>query len=124
MMEIKKLIAEFLGFDILSNNHFNYEGELMTSLPEFESDWNWLMKIVEKIESLPSSELKQDAFVFQIGELYATDVNVYEIKYRKASVNCAAGPYMDRVVASDGCSGYPNWTFYNNSGSHYWLSVY
>lgn len=34
MMGNKKLIAEFLGFDILSNNHFNYEGELMTSLPE------------------------------------------------------------------------------------------
>jgi hypothetical protein len=51
-LDNNKLIAEFMGFDILSNGYFNYEGEITRSLPEFNSDWNWLMEVVEKIESL------------------------------------------------------------------------
>ncbi len=55
--ENNKLIAEFLGYDILSNGYFNYEGEILTSLPEFNSDWNWLMEVVEKILKVTNSDL-------------------------------------------------------------------
>lgn len=53
--ENNKLIAEFLGFDILSNDRYNFEGEIKTSLPEFESDWNWLMVVIQKIRTFHNS---------------------------------------------------------------------
>lgn len=46
-----ELLAEFIGFDILSNGYYQYQAELTRALPEFNSDWNWLMKAVEKIEN-------------------------------------------------------------------------
>ena len=51
-IEDNELLAEFIGFDVLSNGHYQYESELTRTLPEFNSDWNWLMQVVEKIESL------------------------------------------------------------------------
>lgn len=44
-----ELIARFLRYDILSNGHYNFEGELSRSLPDFENDWSSLMKVVEKL---------------------------------------------------------------------------
>lgn len=61
--ENNKIIAEFLGFDILSNDRYNYQGEITTSLPEFNSDWSWLMVVVEKIESI-----YENRFVIEISD--------------------------------------------------------
>jgi hypothetical protein len=55
--ENNKLIAEFLGY---TQPHPDYPGatywykkdESPLTLLSFDSDWNWLMKVVEKIESL------------------------------------------------------------------------
>lgn len=53
--ETNKLIAEFLGWETLSNwgylNINNGESHEIENL-KFHSDWNWLMEVVEKIESL------------------------------------------------------------------------
>lgn len=45
-MTKQETIAEFIGFDILSNGYYQYEGEITQSLPDFEADWNWLIKVV------------------------------------------------------------------------------
>lgn len=61
-MENNKLIAEFMGgyqydqegnfvtFD-LTDNMFSHDTILLENL-KFHTDWNWLMQVVEKIESL------------------------------------------------------------------------
>ena len=50
-----KLIAEFLGFEEFYNNHYRcliklYENDsiLPPQYMKFNTDWNWLMKAVEK----------------------------------------------------------------------------
>lgn len=55
--ENNKLIAEFMGF--IECNESTYQccfGKINRVLPpqymEFHTDWNWLMQVVEKIESL------------------------------------------------------------------------
>jgi len=42
------IIAEFMGYDILSNGYFNFEGEITTSLPDFNSNWNELIPVIKK----------------------------------------------------------------------------
>jgi hypothetical protein len=64
------------------------------------TNWEWLMEVVDKIESLASSELKQDGFVFQIGEIYSSDVNIYEIKYRRLA-SFLTIPYQHKVIESE-----------------------
>ena len=60
MGENNKIIAEFMGIqpiEAISDNtsktyyyYNNSEMEDYEALPEYHSDWNWLMKVVEKIE--------------------------------------------------------------------------
>lgn len=45
-MTKQETIAEFIGFDILSNGYYQYGGEITRSLPDFSSDYYWLMKAV------------------------------------------------------------------------------
>ena len=54
-----KLIAEFLGYKPNTNGVYPIvcinEGEgWHLETMKFNYDWNWLMKVVEKIESLPN----------------------------------------------------------------------
>ena len=53
-MEDNKLIADFMGSKVTTNNYF-VNGMYQTLKDEelkYNSDWNWLMEVVEKIESL------------------------------------------------------------------------
>ena len=64
ILENNKLIAEFLGFELFNNKYYELSqfGYMKTNgewsdvfYPEtlkFHKDWNWLMKVVENIESL------------------------------------------------------------------------
>lgn len=45
-------LAEFIGFDILSNGYYQFEGEITRSLPDFKNSWDWMMKVVEQIETV------------------------------------------------------------------------
>jgi hypothetical protein len=53
-----KLIAEFLGYEwneieeVLTQNKF----AIQNSVPNFHSDWNWLMEVVEKINLINDFE--------------------------------------------------------------------
>ncbi len=52
-----KLIAEFLGYSqphpkFPNSSYWYKENEETLALLRFNEDWNWLMKVVQKIESL------------------------------------------------------------------------
>lgn len=58
------LIAEFLGFQATSEGYFDNEGELegiekdnTFDVLKFDTDWNWLMEAVEKIESIKGTQI-------------------------------------------------------------------
>ena len=58
IIENNKLIAEFLGFQLTSLGWFDNEEHLINVEKDntfdnlkFHSDWNWLMKVVSKIEN-------------------------------------------------------------------------
>jgi hypothetical protein len=58
-MEDNKLLAEFMGFQQTNIGWYDAEEVLLRAERDntfdnlkFHSDWNWLMEVVEKIESL------------------------------------------------------------------------
>jgi len=53
-VENNKLIAVFLGLKLTTDGiqALYYEGNSLKAIPKYNSDWNWLMEVVEKIESL------------------------------------------------------------------------
>ena len=57
--ENNKLIAEFMGMKIITfkgneyvNNTGTFTATTVEDLEAFQYDWNWLMEVVERIESL------------------------------------------------------------------------
>lgn len=58
MEENNKIIAEFLGWEILNNMTYSKirKGKwIELDKLKFHSDWNWLMEVVEKIEFIKDS---------------------------------------------------------------------
>ena len=78
IVENNKLIAEFMGFvadksfevklaDGINTSYY-YRKDDVVHLPErmkYNCSWDWLMEVVEKIESLPDEE-NNGAFFFEI----------------------------------------------------------
>ena len=72
--ENNKLIAEFMGAKEVRKDNFKFPNR--TGLPlqigtiNYHSDWNWLMEVVEKIESLEIGRFKV--------EIYNTNCRIYD----------------------------------------------
>ena len=87
IIENNKLIAEFMGFiadksfevklvDGINTSYYYYKDDVMC-LPEtmrYNSSWNWLMEVVEKIESLPTMK-DNGNFFFEIHQDSVTVFN-------------------------------------------------
>jgi hypothetical protein len=90
-MENNKLIAEFMGLryaedsvyiDTLKEMRANgiyFEQGYMTSELKYDSDWNWLMSVVEKIESLGNDVLITSNYI-QIAYNDGEDFIVIELE--------------------------------------------
>ena len=53
-IENNKIIAEFINYTIKENELFDNKDlyiQHITDTLKFDTDWNWLMEVVEKIES-------------------------------------------------------------------------
>jgi hypothetical protein len=80
-MENNKLLAEFLGNDtdeygtdvfVPKQLMFNHSAQCMQGIFQFDecyfdTDWNWLMEVVEKIESIVWEEINDTSFNVTIG---------------------------------------------------------
>jgi hypothetical protein len=72
--ENNKLIAEFMGFQQTNLGWYDAEEILLRAERDntfdnlkFHTDWNWLMEVVEKIESIVWEELNDTSFNVTIG---------------------------------------------------------
>ena len=76
--ENNKLIAEFLGYsqphpDYPDTTYWYKKDCQPLTILLFHLDWNWLMKVVEKIESLPDEE-NNGKFFF---EIYQDSISIF-----------------------------------------------
>ena len=114
IIENNKLIAEFIGTESLKellsdkNGLINIDKDIYEQC-KFHSDWNWLMKVVEKIDTLADEENKGEFFF----EVYKDSVTIF-----------SNGNYVNSLVEVEGqgsrlnnvyqaCVEFINW--YNNS---------
>ena len=63
-MQKNKLIAEFMGFELNDKDQYYVPnlGSFEDYLLQFHNNWNWLMKVVEKIETLFNNGIDIDIF--------------------------------------------------------------
>lgn len=92
--ETNKLIAEFMGIDVAFDGTFSINPMTRYGCWEkmkYATDWNWLMEVVEKIESLGVNiwVVKNKVKITIIGELaqklnnslYDTEFEGYDFEY-------------------------------------------
>jgi hypothetical protein len=78
--ESNKLLAEFLGYtqphpDYPHTTYWYKKDEAPLTMLSFDTDWNWLMEVVEKIESLGSSEV-MDRKIYSRFEIYGNHIQL------------------------------------------------
>ncbi len=89
------LLADFLGFQKTDLGWFDNEGVLSEIEQDncfdslyFDTDWNWLMEVVEKIENLPSRTLQGNYYLGNEVKIYKainTNTHYCEINLVKES---------------------------------------
>lgn len=70
-IENNKIIAEFINYTIKENELFDNKDlyiQHITDTLKFDTDWNWLMEVVEKINNTGRFEV-----IIQYGFCYITD---------------------------------------------------
>jgi hypothetical protein len=99
LIESNKIIAEFMGFKPTGEFNSFLDGQAFYSSKKssaiclsqmpYMTNYEWLMEVVDKIESLPSK------YVVQIGDVYSTDVNIFQLVYNSNV------PSLVKVIATD-----------------------
>lgn len=77
-----KLIAEFLGYvqphpDYPNSTYWYKKDESPLTILPFNYDWNWLMKVVDKIEDIEDV----DGFSRYVFEIFLSNVNIIDNRY-------------------------------------------
>lgn len=77
-----KLIAEFLGYvqphpDYPKSTYWYKKDESPLTILPFNYDWNWLMKVVDKIEDIEDEE----GFSRYVFEIFLSNVNIIDNRY-------------------------------------------
>ena len=108
-IENNKLIAEFLGFELFNNKYYELSqfGYMKTNgewsdvfYPEtlkFHKDWNWLMEVVENIESLEDTE----RFEITNSGVNITHYQTKEVKFIYNGYHTNKGMYLLTEKAVD-----------------------
>jgi hypothetical protein len=101
IIENNKLIAEFMKYDYDSTikAYYNKDIELFCSedVLFFDTSWDWLMPVVEKIES--SSTKEYYCFNLGLGKINAGFIGIFKEDVRKDSI-CR----VKEVISVDNCT--------------------
>jgi hypothetical protein len=100
MKNENKLIAEFMGMKYSDERSFD-NGEwthTIKSLSKFQTDWNWLMPVVEKIESLRDADGNAYRFLIDMCnvEIENTDIIVLGASYKRDAVYNAVVEFINQ----------------------------
>ena len=69
-MNDNKLIAEFMGLPIVEHDGMWYNPEDTNMKFNYDTSWDWLMPVVEKIEKLEVGDVKWTSVYFNIQREY------------------------------------------------------
>ncbi len=87
--ENNKLIAEFLQPSFNGFGTYEFKGSFYGSLKlKFHNDWNWLMKVVEKIESLGYDVFINTCVcrITDVGQDILEDIETFNYENKKQAV--------------------------------------
>ncbi len=118
-IEGNKLIAEFMGGDLINdapedypNGYYIWKGDFETDYSqledfEFHENWNWLMEVVEKIESLTQYvKIVQNVCIIGSSDIRATA--------SKPTVSIASDYQGDNTKISNTFKAVTQWIKYYN----------
>ncbi len=96
-MNNNKMIAEFMGMKYSDERSFD-NGEwthTIKSLSKFQTDWNWLMPVVEKIECITTdNDDNSDNFFNVMIEVFECNINGGGITICKQGQTKLQGTYQ------------------------------
>ena len=82
IIDNNRLIAEFMGLDVLYENrvHHDSASKGKVTIMKYHSSWDWLMPVVEKIESTDLFEdFRIEPFQVVVRAYESTDNKLYKI---------------------------------------------
>ena len=118
MEENNKIIAKFLGWEILNDMTYSKitKGKwIELDKLKFHSDWNWLMEVVEKIENLTD----KNNFVLYDINIYSDAVIIADQEdHEKVSITKSDGFTSKIEMVYKACIEFVKWYNQNSEKEH------